>query len=100
MIQFLRYYAEQYGDQYIDQDPDLPTPSEEAINTSIERLIMASTPYQVLLMKIRHIYRWDDPAYTAKYLAAYTLLWTVNYITGATVKLPYIKGSSCSLIKL
>ena len=81
----LRYHLEHYGDQYIDQNPNLPTPSEEALNTSAERLIMTSTPYQMLLMKIRHIYRWDNPTETAKYLAAYTFLWVVNYLSGAAV---------------
>ncbi|KAI4233027.1 MAG: hypothetical protein LQ349_004649 [Xanthoria aureola] len=81
----LRYHLEHYGDQYIDQNPNLPTPSEEAFNTSAERLIMTSTPYQILLMKIRHIYRWDNPTETAKYLAAYTFLWTINYLSGAAI---------------
>ena len=47
---------------------------------------MTSTPYQMALMKIRRIYRWDDPSETAKYLIAYVFLWAVNYITGAAVK--------------
>lgn len=81
----LRYHLEHYGGQYIDQNPNLPTPSEEALNTSAERLIMTSTPYQMLLMKIRHIYRWDNPTETAKYLAAYTFLWTIDYLSGAAV---------------
>ncbi|KAL8996522.1 MAG: hypothetical protein Q9169_003989 [Polycauliona sp. 2 TL-2023] len=84
-IKLLRYHLEHYGDQYIDQNPNLPTPSEEAINTSVERLIMTSTPYQMVLMKIRHIYRWDNPTQTAKYLAAYVLLWSMNYISGAAI---------------
>ena len=71
---------------YIDENSNLPMPSEEALNTSIERLLMTSTPYQMLLMKIRHVYRWDDPSETAKYLIAYVFLWAINYITGATVK--------------
>lgn len=87
----LRYHLEHYADQYIDQAPNLPTPSEEALNTSAERLVMTSTPYQMLLMKIRHIYRWDDPTETAKYLAAYTFLWAVNYLSGAAV------GPCCKL---
>ncbi|KAL8651975.1 MAG: hypothetical protein Q9226_004459 [Calogaya cf. arnoldii] len=81
----LRYHLEHYGDQYIDQNPNLPTPSEEALNTSVERLIMTSTPYQMLLMRIRHIYRWDHPTTTAKYLAAYVFLWVMNYISGAAI---------------
>ncbi|KAL8659790.1 MAG: hypothetical protein Q9202_006940 [Teloschistes flavicans] len=81
----LRYQIEHYGDRYIDANPNLPTPSEEALNTTVERLIMTSTPYQMLLMKVRHVYRWDDPSKTAKYLAAYTLLWAFDYISGAAI---------------
>ncbi|KAL8819489.1 MAG: hypothetical protein Q9223_002077 [Gallowayella weberi] len=84
----LRYYLEHYGDQYIDQNPNLPDPSEEALNTTVERLIMTSTPYQMLLMKIRSIYRWDDPTVTARYLTAYIFLWALNYLSGAAVTLP------------
>lgn len=39
----------------------------------------------MLLMKIRHIYRWDDPTETGQYLAAYVFLWAINYISGAAV---------------
>ncbi|KAL8692932.1 MAG: hypothetical protein Q9218_002134 [Villophora microphyllina] len=81
----LRYHVEHYGDSHIDANPNLPTPSEEALNTSLERLIMISTPYQMLLMKIRHIYRWDDPRETSQYLAVYTVLWALNYISGAAI---------------
>ncbi|KAL8869908.1 MAG: hypothetical protein Q9174_003920 [Haloplaca sp. 1 TL-2023] len=80
-----RYYLEHYGDQYIDANPNLPTPSEEALNTSVQRLLMTSTPYQMLFMQARRIYRWDNPSMTAKYLAAYVLLWALNYLSGAAI---------------
>lgn len=50
---------------------------------------MTSTPYQMLLMSIRRIYRWDDPTTTAKYLIAYIFLWTMNYLSGAAVSTYY-----------
>ena len=65
----------------------MPEPSEEAINTSMERLVMVSTPYQMLFMKIRHIYRWDNPTETALYLGVYIFLWAANYLAGAAVRL-------------
>ena len=46
---------------------------------------MISTPYQVMLMKIRQIYRWDNRTETALYLAAYIFLWAANYLAGAFV---------------
>lgn len=46
---------------------------------------MTSTPYQVALMKIRHIYRWEDPMETSVYLGAYILLWALGQLAGAAV---------------
>ncbi|KAL8899512.1 MAG: hypothetical protein Q9207_006164 [Kuettlingeria erythrocarpa] len=83
----LRFYVEHYGDQYIDRNPNLPEPSQEAINTSLERLVMTSTPYQMLMMKVRHIYRWDNRRETALYLTAYAFLWAFNYLAGALQRL-------------
>ncbi len=81
----MRYYARYYGDQYIDDSPTLPSASEEAINTSFERLLMTSTPYQVVLMKIRHIYRWENPAETGVYLGVYLFLWALGHLLDAAV---------------
>ncbi|KAL9035792.1 MAG: hypothetical protein Q9180_004661 [Flavoplaca navasiana] len=50
-----------------------------------ERLTMTSTPYQMLLRRIRHIYWWYHPIEIAKYLAVYILLWALDYIGGAAV---------------
>lgn len=46
---------------------------------------MTSTPYQMLMMKVRHIYRWDNRRETVLYLAAYAFLWAFNYLAGALV---------------
>ena len=46
---------------------------------------MTSTPYQVVLMKIRHIYRWDDPVETSIYLVSYLFLWAIDHLLSATV---------------
>ncbi|KAI4180440.1 MAG: hypothetical protein LQ348_005199 [Seirophora lacunosa] len=81
----LRYYVEHYGDQYIDRNPNLPEPSEEAFNTSMERLVMISTPYQMLVMRFRHIYRWENRTETALYLGAYAFFWAINYLAGAFI---------------
>lgn len=47
---------------------------------------MTSTPYQAILMKIRHIYRWEDPVETGVYLGSYLFLWAIDHLAGATVK--------------
>lgn len=46
---------------------------------------MTSMQYQVLLMKVRHIYRWDDPLETAIFLGAYIFLWLIGHLAGAAV---------------
>ena len=46
---------------------------------------MTSTPYQVALMKVRHIYRWEDPLETSVYLGSYLLLWALGQLAGAAV---------------
>lgn len=46
---------------------------------------MTSTPYQVVLMKIRDIYRWEDPMETGVYLGSYLFLWAIDHLAGAAV---------------
>lgn len=47
---------------------------------------MTSMPYQVVLMRIRHIYCWDNPTETALWLAGYVFFWAMNQLTGAAVR--------------
>lgn len=54
---------------------------------------MTSMPYQVVLMRIRRIYRWEDPTETAIWLTGYLLCWAFNQLTGAAVR----QGFSLSL---
>lgn len=55
---------------------------------------MSSTPYQVVLMKIRHIYRWDDPVETGVYLGSYLFFWAIGHLAGAAVSLKnHVMGS-------
>lgn len=91
--QLARFYARLYGDQYIDESPNLPPATEESINTSFERLLMTSMPYQVALMKIRHIYRWEDRMETALWLAGYMFFWAINHLAGAAVRLIHIMST-------
>lgn len=51
---------------------------------------MASTPYQVVLMKIRHIYCWDNPIETGLYLGAYLFLWAYDYLLSTAVSYTYL----------
>jgi hypothetical protein len=76
----LDYYAHRYGGQYIGYGSDPPTPSKETIMPNIERLIVATSPFQELIMTTRRVYRWERPLETTKYMAIYILLWYFNLL--------------------
>lgn len=52
---------------------------------AIERLMVASAPFQTLIMEMRKVYRWDDPNVTAKYLAGYGVVWAFNMVLPASL---------------
>jgi len=74
------YYVQQYGGQYIGAGTGIPSPSKQDAIPSVERLLVASAPFQQIVMTIRRIYRWENPSETAKYLVIYTILWWFNVI--------------------
>lgn len=47
---------------------------------NIERLIVASSPFQEFIMKTRYVYRWENPTKTSKYLFTYVVLWYFNLL--------------------
>lgn len=98
--QLARFYARLYGDQYIDESPNLPPATEESINVSFERLLMTSMPYQVVLMRIRHIYRWDNPTETAMWLTGYIFFWAFNHLAGASVRGEWPFSLTCARASL
>ncbi|KAI4923714.1 uncharacterized protein J4E92_007688 [Alternaria infectoria] len=76
----LDYYAHRYGGQYIGYGSDPPTPSKETIMPNIERLIVATSPFQEFIMTTRRVYRWEKPLETTKYLVIYLVLWYFNLL--------------------
>lgn len=76
----LLVYAHRYGGQYIGYGSSPPKPSKETIMPNIERLIVASAPFQELLMTTRRVYRWEDTMETTKYLLIYIALWYLNLL--------------------
>ncbi|KAL1795315.1 hypothetical protein ACET3X_007131 [Alternaria dauci] len=76
----LDYYAHRYGGQYIGFGSELPTPSKETIMPNIERLIVATSPFQEFIMTTRRVYRWEHPAETTKYLVIYIILWYMDLL--------------------
>lgn len=86
-FQQLQYYAQQYGGQYIGYGSDPPAPSKESIMPNVERVIIASAPFQEFIMTTRRVYRWESPAETSKYLIVYVLLWWFNLLLPGMVRI-------------
>ena len=85
MFQLALLYAEKYGGQYIGSFSEQPTASQETMSASIERVLVASTPWQEVIMHIRRIYRWDNTNETLTYLIIFLLLWAMNCVASAIV---------------
>jgi hypothetical protein len=79
-LQLLKYFAQQYGGQYIGYGSNPPPPSKDTIMPNIERLIVATAPFQEFIMTTRRVYRWENRAETTKYLIAYVVLWYLNLL--------------------
>jgi len=51
----------------------------------MERLFIASAPWQSWFMDVRAVYRWENPRVTAKWFAVYLLLWYTQHVMGFLV---------------
>ena len=74
MSQFLLYYTQDFSAQYIDDFDELPF-DLDTLRKHVERLVMASEPWQSWAFDVRSVYRWEDPVKTGKWLALYLVLW-------------------------
>ncbi|KAF2658499.1 hypothetical protein K491DRAFT_652742 [Lophiostoma macrostomum CBS 122681] len=74
------YAAHQYGGQYIGYGNSPPVPSKETIMPNIERVLIASAPFQEFIMTMRRVYRWENRRETTKYLLIYLTLWTFDLL--------------------
>jgi hypothetical protein len=57
---------------------------------NIERLIVATSPFQEFIMTTRRVYRWESPAETTKYLLIYLVLWYFNLLLPGVVSAGYL----------
>ena len=73
-VQLVAFHLEQYGSQYIGASSELPEPTESALISSFERVLLTSIPVQDVVMKLRRIACWERPMETAAYAALYFLL--------------------------
>lgn len=52
---------------------------------AMERIVIASAPFQTAYMRFRHIYRWEDTNDTLFALAGFLFLWLFNLLSLAAV---------------
>lgn len=77
----LVYYTQDFSAQYIDDFEELPFDIDSSKHY-VERLVMASAPWQSWAMNVRAVYRWENPQLTAKWFAFYIFLWYTQHIMG------------------
>ncbi|KAK4983177.1 hypothetical protein LTR66_008929 [Elasticomyces elasticus] len=46
----------------------------------LERIVIASAPWQSWFAGLRHIYRWEDPRLTLKWFAVWIVIWYFQYV--------------------
>ena len=85
--QNLIYYTQDFSAQYIDDFDELPFDVDSSRHY-VERLLMASAPWQSWAMKVRAVYRWEDPKTTGKWFALYIFLWYTEHMMGFFVSNP------------
>ncbi|MCJ1382052.1 hypothetical protein MMC17_005164 [Xylographa soralifera] len=75
------FYTQNFSAQYIDDFDELPFDIDQ-LRDHVERLIMASAPWQKWAMDVRTIYRWENPRRTGIWLAIYMVLWYFQFEIG------------------
>ena len=57
----------------------------EVLTIKIERLLVASGAFQLWWMRVRHVYTWEDPWLTFKWLMLFLVLLKTGYFMTAYV---------------
>ena len=73
-LQLLLYYSQDFTTRYIDDFDALPF-DLDVLRSHGERLVLATAPWQVWVMRVRAVYCWEDPSVTARWLLLYVGLW-------------------------
>ncbi|EXJ61719.1 hypothetical protein A1O7_02148 [Cladophialophora yegresii CBS 114405] len=81
----LKYQWETNAQNYIDPEFKMPMPDRKLLASSVERLIVDSTPLQTYVMKLRNISHWEDPRESFGYMILYFFLLFYSYITRALI---------------
>ncbi|KAL2037723.1 hypothetical protein N7G274_009448 [Stereocaulon virgatum] len=74
----LIYYTQDFSTQYIDDFDELPFDIDSSRHY-LERLLIASAPWQSWAMSVRAVYRWEDPKVTGRWLALYLFIWYTEH---------------------
>lgn len=77
----LLFYTQDFSAQYIDDFDELPF-DIDSVRQQLERLAIASAPWQTFFMDLRSVYCWDHPFTTTKWLALYIFLWYTQHLIG------------------
>ncbi len=78
------YATQDFCAQYIDEYDKFPY-DISSLRLCLERLVIASAPWQSWAMDVRAVYRWENPKTTGKWLALYTVLWYTEHIVSFVV---------------
>ncbi|KAL8793083.1 MAG: hypothetical protein Q9195_004289 [Heterodermia aff. obscurata] len=77
----LLWLSRDFSAQYVDDFDELPY-DIDSIRRHIERIVIASAPWQAWAMDVRSVYRWERPRTTARWLVVYVVLWSTDHIIG------------------
>lgn len=77
--QLALYYTRGFTAQYIDDFDELPF-DIETLSRTVERLIIASAPWQAYCIDLRQLYRWEDPRRTGAWFVVWIFLWQLQRI--------------------
>ncbi|PSK36710.1 hypothetical protein B9Z65_1893 [Elsinoe australis] len=74
---FKKFAIESMGE--IDVRPQEPFNKEVCIKY-LERILIASAPWQAWFLSVRSIYRWENPRKTLKWAGIWFLIWYLDYV--------------------
>jgi len=97
---FLLYVYQDVTTRYMDEFEE-PQYDRDILMRHLERLIIASAPWQAWWMQMREVQRWEDPVKTARWLTLFLFLWYINqvftfiwfYVIYITLKYRYTEQS-------
>lgn len=82
--QILLYYTQDFSAQYVDNFDELPF-DVDSVRHHVERLVVASKPWQAWVMDVRSVYRWESPRKTGKWFLIYLVLLYNEHLIGFIV---------------